>query len=82
MKSSVLAVLALVLSASCLSAVAHPGHAAAPVEKAFLVSWIGIAPAHGVSLNPAASPDFWKKAFISKYSILGAPALLQIRAEQ
>jgi hypothetical protein len=63
---------ALCLIALAAQAHAHPGHAAAPSSGAYLVFWAG-APPKAV-LGPIAAgsaPGFWKRAFISKYRILG-----------
>lgn len=72
MKYPTVLAIAIPILSLCIPAAAHPGHAAAPQEKAYLVSWIGVLPASNATLNPASCPDFYKRAFVSKYAILGS----------
>jgi hypothetical protein len=58
----------LVLSGT---AQAHPGHAGSHEVPVYGVSWMGIAPKSGTPIAPGSTPDFWKKAFVSKFRISG-----------
>jgi hypothetical protein len=62
---------ALSLSVLCGTVQAHPGHAGSDHATLYGVSWMGVLPKSGASIGPGSTPDFWKKAFVSKYRISG-----------
>lgn len=55
---------------------AHPGHAGSHEAPRYGVSWMGVLPKSGASIGPGSTPDFWKKAFVSKFRITGSAPLL------
>jgi hypothetical protein len=64
------------LSALCLAVLARPAsahHLRSGMDPAYLVFWSGVAPksASGI-MSVTAARDFWSKAFVSKYRIVGA----------
>jgi hypothetical protein len=66
---------ALSLLLLCGAVQAHPGHAGHDVPV-YGVSWMGVLPKSGAPIGPGSTPDFWKKAFVSKFRIIGfAPAV-------
>lgn len=73
------ALFALSLTILCGTVQAHPGHAESSHATLYGVSWMGVLPKSGAPIGPASTPDFWKKAFVSKFRITGfAPAGLGI----
>lgn len=61
------------LATLCIAAASAPAcahHQSPPKEAGFLAFWKGIPPGSGVEAL-SRSPDFWAKAFVSKYSIVG-----------
>lgn len=69
------AIFALSLLVLCGTVQAHPGHAGSHEVPVYGVSWMGVLPKSEASIGPASSPDFWKKAFVSKFRITGSPSL-------
>ncbi len=69
------ALFALSLMILCGTVQAHPGHAGSHDVPVYGVSWMGVLPKSGVPMNPVSTPDFWKKAFVSKYRISGFAAV-------
>lgn len=61
---------ALSLLLLCGNVQAHPGHAGHE-SPAYGVSWMGVLPKSGAPIGPGSAPDFWKKAFVSKFRITG-----------
>lgn len=56
------------IAAACAPAGAH--HLTPHGEVGYLAFWKGIPAGKGVP-GPSDSPEYWKKAFVSKYSLVG-----------
>ena len=65
------ALFALSLLVLCGTVQAHPGHAGSHEVPVYGVSWMGVLPKSGAPIGPGFTPDFWKKAFVSKFRITG-----------
>ena len=65
------ALFALSLLVLCGTVQAHPGHAGTDHSAPYGVSWMGVLPKSGASIGSGSTPDFWKKAFVSKFRITG-----------
>jgi hypothetical protein len=65
------ALFALSLLVLCGAVQAHPGHDGSSHATMYGVSWMGVLPKSGALTASGATPDFWKKAFVSKFRITG-----------
>jgi len=59
---------ALLIAAACAPVGAH--HQSSPNDAGYVAFWKGVLPVTGAAAL-SDSPDFWKKAFVSKYSLVG-----------
>ena len=75
MKTRIAVFSALCFLAFCVPVGAHPGHES---TVGYLAFWRGVVPKSGAAFTArAASPEFWRTAFVSKYRLVGEqlPAL-------